>query len=323
MYGRRFDGRCVAQWVVIALAILLGPAQLRAQSQAPAVPRTAVHRLFWKITSPTTEIYCLGSIHVATEDMYPLPPEMEAAFNRSDSLVVEADVTKVNQLELAMKILKEGSYPQGDALDKHITPETLKALQKFCTDNELPYVIFNPMKPALAAVMVEAMVVQKMGMSPELGLDMHFLREAGDTKKKIVELESADAQINLILGFDDKLGEKWLAESLKDSGKEELEKVMSAWKRGDARTIQTMVIDEGKSDPALQKINDMVIYQRNDDMVKKIDELLKGREKAFVVVGAAHLLGDRGILKQLEAKKYKVEQPQLTAPPPAMPTTRR
>jgi uncharacterized protein YbaP (TraB family) len=87
------------------------------------------------------------------------------------------------------------------------------------------------------------------------------------------------------------------------------------------KTVETMVLEDNKNDPDQQKLNDMMIYQRNDEMTKKVDEMLKGKEKVFVVVGAAHLVGEKGVLKQLEAKGYKVERPELTAPP-APPATR-
>jgi len=40
----------------------------------------------------------------------------------------------------------------------------------------------------------------------------------------------------------------------------------------------------------------------------KIDDLLARRGHAFIVVGAAHLLGPDGLLALLKAKGYLVEQ---------------
>ncbi len=48
-------------------------------------------------------------------------------------------------------------------------------------------------------------------------------------------------------------------------------------------------------------------------MTAKMDEYLKGKEPVFVVVGAAHIIGDKGIAKQLRDKGYKVEQVTLEA----------
>lgn len=308
----RLIQRWLAAWCVLVLATVLS-------AQTPPVkPGEKTQRLFWKITSPTTEVYFVGSIHVATKDMYPLPPEIEAAYKQSANLVVEADVTKVDQTTLALLLMQQGMYGQGDSLDKHISPEAMKKLEMFCADNQMSPAILKMMKPPLVATTVEALVMQKMGLNPEDGIDMHFLTLADEAKdKKVVELESADAQLKLLFGVDDKLAEKWLVETMKDNSKAELDKMVKAWQEGDVKTVEAMVIEDKKNDPDEQKLNDLMIYKRNDDMTKKIDEMLHGKDKVFVVVGAAHLVGEKGVLKQLEAKGYKVERPELTVPPPA------
>jgi hypothetical protein len=43
-------------------------------------------------------------------------------------------------------------------------------------------------------------------------------------------------------------------------------------------------------------------------MAQKIDGYLKTSGTYFVVVGAAHLLGDKGIIQLLKDKGYSVEQ---------------
>jgi hypothetical protein len=52
-------------------------------------------------------------------------------------------------------------------------------------------------------------------------------------------------------------------------------------------------------------------------MTKKIEEFLGEKEPKFVVVGSAHMVGEKGIVKLLEAspKKYKIERPDLTPAP--------
>jgi uncharacterized protein len=301
-------------WMTLFLVLCV--AALSAQTP-PAAPGAPTQRLFWKITSPTTEVYFLGSIHVAAKDMYPLPPEIETAFKQATNLVVEADITKVDQMVLAVQVMQQGMYTQGDSLDKHLTPDTMKKLQEFCTVNQMPAAIFNMMKPPLAATTVQAMLLEKTGLSADDGIDKHFLDEVSTTKdKKIVELESADAQLKLLFGVEDKLAEKWLLETMKDNSKDELDKLIKAWKEGDVKTVETLAIEDTKNDPDEQKLADLLVFKRNDEMTKKVDELLRGKDKSFVVVGAAHLIGDKGILKQLEAKGFNVERPTLTVPPP-------
>jgi uncharacterized protein len=302
--------------VMAGLVVLLGLAAVYAQ--APATQAGQTQRLFWKVTSPTTEIYCLGSIHVATDDMYPLPAEIEKAYQEAKDLVVEADVTKVNQLALAMQVMQVGMYAEGDSLEKHISAEAMRALRTFSQAQGLRVETFATMKPAMAAMTIEAMFLEKEGLDMTKGIDLHFLNQANAKKDKtIVELETADFQMKLLFSIDDKLAEKWLLETLKESSKGELDKTVKAWKEGDDKKLAELVAEDEKTDADAAKMNDLLIYKRNDGMTAKIEGLLKGKEKALVVVGAAHLIGEKGVLKQLEAKGYKVERPVLTAPPAA------
>ena len=51
-----------------------------------------------------------------------------------------------------------------------------------------------------------------------------------------------------------------------------------------------------------------LLDDRNVFMTGKMDEYLKGKDPIFVVVGAAHIIGDKGVAKMLRDKGYKVEQ---------------
>jgi uncharacterized protein YbaP (TraB family) len=303
--------KSIAAAVLLLLTFTLS---LHAAAPAAPAPGSPTKRMFWKITSPTTTVYFFGSIHLASSDMYPLPPEIDAAYKDSAMLVVEADITKVNQEALAMQVMLQGMYPQGDSLDKHLTPETKKALDEYLAAKGLPAALIAPMKPPLAALTLQALILQDSGLS-ENGIDMYFLTQANTAKdKKIVELETADMQVKLLMGMDDALADRFLRESLKEGSKAELDKLVKAWKEGDDKTMETAMSGEEKTDADAKKLNELMIYKRNDDMVKKIDDMLKGKDKAMVVVGAAHFVGERGILKQLETKGYKVERPALTTP---------
>ncbi len=70
-----------------------------------------------------------------------------------------------------------------------------------------------------------------------------------------------------------------------------------------------------KEHPEYKPLMDKMVDERNTTMTKKIEGWLGEKGSKFVVVGSLHLVGDKGIVKLLEAnKKYKVERPKLTAP---------
>ena len=43
-------------------------------------------------------------------------------------------------------------------------------------------------------------------------------------------------------------------------------------------------------------------------MVSKIEDFLRMKETYFVIIGAGHLIGERGMIEILKAKGYSVEQ---------------
>ena len=281
--------------------------------------------IFWKVSSPTTEIHFFGSVHVATSDIYPLPAEIESAFKSASFLVVELDPFAGGATNQAMQAMQRGMYPPDDSLEKHISPETMGMFRSFLEKNDLPpmtMAMLSRMKPGLAMTAVTVLVIEKMGMSADYGVDKHFLDVAHNpgTTKRIVELETMDDQLSVLFDLDDKLAEAALKSALKETTKDELQKLLTAWKRGDVPTVEKMALDSD-ADAAAKTLNDRMINQRNDKMTEKIAEMLKGSEKGFVVVGAAHLLGDRGIVEQLRKRGFKVEQPDLSylgaAPAPA------
>ncbi len=52
----------------------------------------------WKVQSKTSTVYVLGSIHFMKKEAYPLNKNIEDAFDKSDVLVVEANINDINKL---------------------------------------------------------------------------------------------------------------------------------------------------------------------------------------------------------------------------------
>ena len=55
-----------------------------------------------------------------------------------------------------------------------------------------------------------------------------------------------------------------------------------------------------------------MLQDRNLRMADAAEQFLKGKEAAFVVVGAAHMVGRDGVISILEKRGYKVEQVALS-----------
>jgi hypothetical protein len=271
----------------------------------PVASATAVSNgLMWRATSPTNTVYLLGSIHLASPDMYPLPPQIEAAFRNSAVLIVEADMNKVDLLKMQALVVATGFYPPGDSLWSHVSPQTRKLIAGFCADNGLATEVFARMKPWLAMITISVQSAQKGGMDTALGIDKHFLDRADGMR--VEQLESAEWQLQLLASIPDSEQERYLAANIQSAGSEgRLAELKAAWLRGDVERLDTLISAE-LQDAA--EVGKKLFADRNPHMAEVVERHLKSSEPAFVVVGAGHLVGKDGVVRQLKTHGFKVEQ---------------
>jgi uncharacterized protein YbaP (TraB family) len=168
----------------------------------------------------------------------------------------------------------------------------------------------RPQKPWLAALTLTGQALSQAGFSEDFGVDQAFIKEA-EGKKPVLEMESVDEQIKLFDGFSAQEQEQMLLQSLQDfaRGPEIFKNIADAWKKGDADAIDLITRQSFEAGPVATKLFKTLFTDRNIAMANKIDELLADGRTYFVVVGAAHLAGEQGILKLLETKSYKISQP--------------
>ena len=262
----------------------------------------------WKIQSKTTTAYILGSIHAYKGELYPLPKKMEDAFDKSDTLAVEANVNEINP-ESMTTMINGALYQDKSTLEKHISRETYEMTTKKLQELGLPLEIFQNTKPWFIAMTLTSMELQKLGLSPEYGIDNYFLKKA-ENGKRVVELESIDYQVNLLNGFSDAEQELFLVSTLEDLDllRKDINSILKAWNTGDTKAMESFVFKSLKDDPKMLPIYEKLVFVRNKNIASKIENYLKTKEKYFVVVGAAHLVGKDGIIEILKRKGYIVEQ---------------
>jgi uncharacterized protein YbaP (TraB family) len=84
--------------------------------------------------------------------------------------------------------------------------------------------------------------------------------------------------------------------------------MVRAWTSGDAQTLESILADAMPPDASLAPILKKLFDERNDKMTSKIEGYLKSNGTYFVIVGAGHLVGKKGIVELLKSKGYGVEQ---------------
>lgn len=290
--------------VLIVLLAFLGVAQ--AQQAAPAQPKQR-RFLMWKATSPSATVYLVGSIHVGDSSMYPLPREVESAFAAAKVLAVEINIKNTDQAKMIGLVQKYGVYANDDSLAKHLSKETQAALDDYCARHNVPRMGMEKLKPWLVAISIAQMAWQQAGEDPTLGIDLHFLNES-KPPQRIDELETFELQFSIFADATEEEQQSMLASILKqgDKMKELITRVQAAYNSGDPGSLEKIMQEQ--NDVGSKSLEKKFIDDRNAVMTGKMEEYLKGKDPVFVVVGAAHIIGDKGIAKQLRDKGYKVEQ---------------
>jgi uncharacterized protein len=279
----------------VAALVLLAPLQ------------AAQHNFLWKATGRGGVVYLAGSVHMLSQDYYPLGAALEASFKEADLLVEEVDLNEMLAPEAQLQILSRGMLPGSQTLDQVLSPPTLALVNKTAGGLGAPMEALHKFKPWMLAIAFEGLVLQQGGFDPNLGLDKHFYDLAQAAGKPVQGLETAEYQLSR---FDDMTmpqQDRFLADTLKelDTERASVKTLADAWKSGDAPTVERIVLADLKSDPVMYQ---RLLVERNRNWLPKLDALFSRPGRAFVVVGAAHLVGPDGLLQMLAAKGYTVEQ---------------
>lgn len=285
---------------LLIFATVLALACLHAQA--------AAQNFIWKVTSGAGgNLFLVGSVHLLSASYYPLSPVFDHAFESSDLLVEELDMGEMLSVEAQMRMLNRGLLPPGQSLDKLLSPSTLAAVTKTVSSMGMPVEPLKQFKPWMLAITLQSLAWQNAGFDAELGLDRHFYEKAKAGGKPLQALETLDYQLSRFDDMSQDVQDRMLAETLKqlDNTKTSFSKMADAWKNGDAPAVERLVLQDLKSEPLLYQ---RMLLDRNQAWLPKIEALFSRPKPAFVVVGAAHLVGSDGLLQMLKAKGYLIEQ---------------
>ncbi|HVJ36428.1 MAG TPA: TraB/GumN family protein [Stenotrophomonas sp.] len=300
---KRCFSRGLSLLLVLAGLLLAGPA-LAASASAPPVP------LLWKVTGHQgATVYLLGSFHLLRADDYPLAPEVDAAFARASRVMFELPADQVQSPELAAQMLQAATRSDGRSLREDLTPAQWTALQAYAAQHGLSLQTLSGYDAWFVALTLSLSEMAVQGLDPSLGLDQHFMREAGKAGKASAGLETAAEQIALLDGMSQEEQRQMLAEALDDArdGNRQSRELHDAWRRGDAAKMWSeMALDMKREYPALYR---NINVARNDRWVPKLEARLQaGQGTTLVVVGTLHLLGADGVVEKLRARGYQVER---------------
>jgi len=290
-----------AGWLLVFLLFHSFEIAAQKASQAPA------KNCLWKVVSKDSTVYLLGSVHLLKSDAYPLSQALEQAFSESAKLVLEVNLDSLDSPDAQRLILAKSLLPDGKTLDLTLSPSTYQAVQQKVKALGLDIEVLKRVKPWFLSLSLVAMKMQQLGYDAQNGVDRHFFDRARKAKKEVQGLETADFQINLLDSMSARTQEECLLQTLKelDQFETEFEQLVRAWTEGREKQLDNLLLESFKEYP---EVYSKLISERNRNWLPQIEREFQGGNRTLVVVGAAHLVGQDGIVELLRRKGYVVEQ---------------
>lgn len=252
----------------------------------------------WELDSQNNRVLLMGSIHFLRATDYPLHESLEAAYNTADTLVMELNLSGLDQAAAQASIVKLGMDPQGRTLRDLIGSESYDKASLLAADIGVPLVLFDQFEPWFAALSITQLRMQQLGFEPGWGVEAQLTRKAEKDGKVVVGLESFEEQLGFMDGLDLQTQSAFLLQSLDDAAsvQNEVEAIVAAWRQGDSEALEQLLLQGVQAAPNLY---DAILVQRNRNWVQPIQALLDTRENHLVVVGALHLVGEDSIIALL------------------------
>jgi len=265
-------------------------------------------QLFWKISGNGLEktSYLFGTHHLINKDQIKNFDQILTISGQVDAVVGEIDMSDMQTQAVKM---------MSDVMMKDTTMKDLLSAEDYFFVDSVFQITMNTgldklgtMKPAmLSAFYVISSYMKENGTNaPPTGVDELFQKKAKEQNKKILPLETIDEQMFMLFGsMSLKRQAEVLVKDLKDiqKSKEDMRNLNSYYLAGDLVGIESLSNMSCNWTPEEVKV---LIDNRNLNWAKKLPTMLK-EQSCFIAVGAMHLVGETGLIKQLKVAGYKVE----------------
>jgi len=269
---------------------------------APCLGQTSV----WKVTGKGTTMYIGGTIHMLRPQDHPIPVEFDSAYSRSELVVLEADIGKLEDPSVAQELLRKAMYNDTTTLRDVLSKEVYDQLEQEFSKFNVPLATMEKFKPSIIIITLTLFSMQQLEISDE-GVDKKYYLKAKEDEKMLHFFETVDDQIDMIVNMGEGMEDEFVLNSLKDnkSIEELLPELIATWRNGTAKTLLKQLKEMQKDYPDIYRL---LVQERNNKWMPKIENYFNDEVIELILVGALHLHGKDGILNQLKKSGFTVEQ---------------
>ncbi len=255
--------------------------------------------LLWKLQGKDIKkpSYLFGTIHMIPSKDYFEPAGMQEAFNQSELLVGEMDMSDMTSM--TMEMMANLKMKGDTTLDMLLSKEDYKKINdKLVSTIGMGLDFMKTFKPMILSTMMMQGITKEESKSYELEL----LEKAKNKGIPMAGLETLQEQMSFLDALPYTYQAKELVKMLdQDSDDGEFQKMVDIYKTQNLDAMVDMIKEQGES----SAMEDILLNNRNKNWIAKIEKFAS-EKPTFFAVGAGHLGGPKGIIALLKEQGYSV-----------------
>ncbi len=261
----------------------------------------------WKISDDSNHtIYLGGTIHVLRASDFPLPQEFDEAYNKSDYVVFETDLSLVHSQSMQHLLAQKMLLPAGESLSNRISSKTYEQLKEYVDSQGYKIEMFDRLQPWAVMLTLTQLKLSQIGIDQN-GVDSYYSERSLHDHLPQRYLEGIEKQIGIITDIGEGEEDAVILQTLSDM--KEFSSMMgwmvADWRVGKTDRLERELVLEMKEESP--KMYRHVLVERNNAWMPQLIAMLHEEKRGFVLVGEMHLLGQDGLLEQFRRKGYKIE----------------
>jgi uncharacterized protein len=266
---------------------------------------TQAEPVVWKVDGGDNDVYLFGSVHLLPEGGFTVDGALAEALERADRVCLELDPAAHNEAETLSLTLARAVDPDGRSLFDLLGPDADEVRER-AGDAGIDLSQLAMFEPWFAGMTVSLMALQRHGFDGKHGVEQLIQAAAKSKKKPVCGLETLDEQLALLDSMPADSQRELLLQSLDEADEVEelIVPLLAAWRDGNLGYMERRLAEDMADYPDL---SGPLIFDRNERWADEIDGMLEGSQNVLLVVGAMHLVGERGVPALLEERGYTVD----------------
>lgn len=260
--------------------------------------------LLWRVDGPelSAPSYLYGTMHVQRKPIFEFNRVVLDKIRETDVFVGELDYSDKS---IQGKMMRAFVMPGDTTLFMLISKEdSALVADVFQKKTGQPLALFQRMHPMFTSLTID--MVDMVGSDTPQPLDMFLASYAEKHGKKIAGLETLDEQVSALTSMPLQRQAEHLVEGVKvqtedpDTLKRMFDKMTRLYRDGKLQELSELLNEYGEAGAEME---DDLLTKRNKLMAERLEPMMK-EQAVFAAIGAAHLGGEEGVVKLLEAKGY-------------------